>query len=497
MSKLMVSRRGMLAGLAAGASLLSLGGCQVAPGTGRDEFNLLSPSEEAKLGRDSHPQIMAQFGGAVDDPGLSAYVAGLGQTLVRTTETPGAEFRFTLLNSDIVNAMALPGGYVYVTRGLLALCGNEAELAGVVGHEIGHVLGRHSAQRYSRAMAANIFTTVLGIAIGQPGIADVAQLGAGAWLQSYSRENEMEADHLGLRYMSRGGWNPQAMVSMLNRLRDHGRLEMLMAGRDPSEIDQTHFMATHPRTIDRVQAAIAETGATNSGSLGENAYLDRLDGMIYGDDPAEGVVRGTAFIHPVAGFRFDVPPGFRLTNGAKSVVATDGQGAAIVFDGGKATALDGGRAAGGDMLTYIGRVWMPRARLANGENLTINGMAAATATTQGRTSKGAVDIRLVAIRFDADDVFRFTFITPTNRTKALGEALRRTTYSFRSLDAAEKAAVKPLRIRIHTVKSGENVDSLATSQDVPDWQVERFRVLNGLEPGEGLQPGRKVKLIRS
>lgn len=489
MSTSMLSRRAMLAGLTAGAGMLSLGGCQVAPGTGRDEFNLLSPSEEAKLGRDSHPQIMAQFGGAVDDPALSAYVAGLGQTLVRTTETPGADFRFTLLNSDIVNAMALPGGYIYVTRGLLALCGNEAELAGVVGHEIGHVLGRHSAQRYSRAMAANVFTTILGIAVGQPGIADVAQLGAGAWLQAYSRENEMEADQLGLRYLSRGGWNPQAMVSMLNRLRDHGRLEMLMAGRDPSEIDQTHFMATHPRTIDRVQAAIAQAGTGNNGTLGEDAYLERLDGMVYGDDPAEGVVRGTAFLHPVAGFRFDVPPGFRLTNGAKAVVATDGTGAAIVFDGGKAS--------GGDMLTYIGRVWMPRARLTNGETLTINGLAAATATTQGRTSKGTVDIRLVAIRFDADDVFRFTFITPPKRTTALGEALRRTTYSFRPLTAAEKAAVKPLRLRIHTVKGGDTVDSLAASQDAPDWQVERFRVLNGLEPGETLRPGRKVKLIRS
>lgn len=489
MSRLNMSRRALLTGLTAGAGILTLAGCQVAPGTGRDEFNLLSAEDESKMGRDSHPQILAQFGGVVDDPALSAYVAGLGQTLVRTTETPNADFRFTVLNSDIVNAMALPGGYVYVTRGLLALCGNEAELAGVVGHEIGHVLGRHSAQRYSRAMAANVFTTILGIAVGTPGIADVAQLGAGAWLQSYSRENEMEADHLGLRYMSRGGWNPQGMVSMLNRLRDHGRLEMLMAGRDPSEIDQTHFMATHPRTVDRVQAAIAEAGTANSGSLGEEVYLRHLDGLTYGDDPAEGVIRGTTFSHPVIGLRFDVPSGFHLTNGAKAVVATDGQGAAIIFDTAKA--------AGTDMLSYISRSWMPKSRLTNGEALTINGMAAATAATRGRTSKGNVDIRLVAIRFDADDVCRFTFVTPPNRTASLGEALRRTTYSFQRLNAAEKAAIKPLRIRLHTVRAGDSVESLAASQEVADWQQERFRVLNGLEPGETLRPGQKVKLIRS
>ena len=142
-----VSRRRALFGLTASVGAIALGGCQVAPGTGRDEFNLLSPDEESKMGRDSHPQIIAQFGGAIEDPVLSAYVAGIGQTLARVTETPAADFRFTVLDSDIVNAMALPGGYIYVTRGLLSLCGNEAELAGVVGHEIGHVLGRHSAQR--------------------------------------------------------------------------------------------------------------------------------------------------------------------------------------------------------------------------------------------------------------------------------------------------------------------------------------------------------------
>ena len=338
-------------------------------------------------------------------------------------------------------------------------------------------------------MAANLLTTVLGIALGQSPVTAVAQLGAGAWLQSYSRENEMEADHLGLRYMTRGGWDAQAMVSMLNRLRDHGRLEMLIAGRDPDEIDQTHFMATHPRTVDRVQAAIAAVNGTGGGSLGVDAYLARIDGMVHGDDPAEGVVRGSAFVHPVEGFRFDVPPGFHLTNGAKAVVATDGHGAAIVFDGGKPV--------GGDMLGYIGRSWMPRARLANGENLTINGLAAATATTQGRTSKGAVDIRLVAIRLDADSVFRFTFITPPARTASLGEALRRTTYSFRALSAAERAEVKPLRIRIHTVKAGETVEGLAAGQEVADWKVERFRVLNGLAEGETVRPGQKVKLIRS
>lgn len=479
-----LTRRQAVTGLAA---TLALSGCQVAPGTGRESFNIVSPEEERRMGRDSHPRILAEFGGALDSPRLQAYVAGIGQRLVRTSETPGDDYRFTVLNSDIVNAMALPGGYIYVTRGLLALNGNEAELAGVLGHEIGHVTARHSAQRYSRAMAANIGIGILGAVLGTPGVSDIASLGASYWLSAYSQENEFEADSLGVRYMSRAGWHADAMASMLSKLREHSRLEAIEAGRDPDVVDETHFMSTHPRTLDRVQAAIRHAlGAPPQGSLGQDSFLDAVDGMVYGDDPEQGVVRGRAFLHPGLGFRFEVPADFRLINGDKAVVARDRTGAAIIFD----SARDGG-----DPLAHIQRQWMPKAQLAGGERLEVNGMAAATATTRGRTKQGTVDVRLVAIRFDAATLYRFTFVSPTGRTAQLGEPFRRATYSFRPLSAEERRAVRPLTVKVVTVRAGDSAESLGERMAVDAHKVERFRLLNGLAAGEQPRAGGRVKLV--
>lgn len=485
---MMLSRRHALAGLTSTAGL-ALSGCQVAPGTGRSGFNLLSAEDERQLGQQTHPEILKEFGGAFDEPAIAAYIAGIGQRLVQVTETPAADFRFTVLDSPIVNAMALPGGYIYVTRGLLALCGNEAEIAGVVGHEIGHVLGRHTAQRVSQAQAANVLVGVLGAVVGTPGVADVAQMGAAAYLQSYSRDQESEADHLGLRYMSQAGWHPQAMVTMLEKLRGQARLEALMAGRSPDSIDQLDFMASHPRTIDRVNAAMTETlGADPQGALGTEEYLAHIDGLVYGDDIAQGVVRGRAFLHPVLGLRFEVPDGFRLSNGDKAVTATHPSGAAIIFDGAKVR----GDGAMGD---YLRRTWMARANLNGLEEIQINGMAAATATTRGRTKAGTVDVRALAIRFDAGQVYRFLFLTPPARTAALSEELRRTTYSFRRLTAEEKAAVKPWRIKVVRAGAGDSADSLGARMAPSQWKVELFRVLNGLAAGQNPQPGQQVKLV--
>lgn len=481
----MPTRRHILAGLAA----LPLASCQVAPGTGKSGFNLLSAEEERKLGRETHPQILKEFGGAVADPGIQAYVAGLGQRIVRVCETPEAEFRFTVLDSPVVNAMALPGGYIYVTRGLMALCGNEAELAGVVGHEIGHVLARHTAERVSQAQASNVFAGILGLAgavVGIPGVGDVAQYGAAAYLQSFSRDQENEADHLGLRYLVRAGWDAHAMATMLERLREQARLEALMAGRSPDSVDRLNLMASHPRTLDRIHAAQAALGPQAPGTLGTDALLDRLDGMIYGDDSDEGVVRDRVFAHPDAGFRFEVPPGFRLVNGARQVTARNADGAIVVFDS---------AAHRGDPESYISRVWLARAGVTNQEILDINGLSAATATTKGRTNQGSVDIRVVAIRFDAQTLYRFTFVTPPRQTAALGEELRRTTHSFRRLTAEERAAIKPWRIQVAKVQPGDTVDRLAARMAPPAWKSEIFRVLNGLGPREEPAVGKRVKMV--
>lgn len=468
-------------------ALFALGGCQVAPGTGATNLNMVSSQEERQMGAEAHPGILKEFGGAYDDPELQAWIAGIGQRLVRQTETPNAEFRFTVLNSTIFNAMALPGGYVYITRGLIAVAGNEAELAGVIGHEIGHVTAQHTGQRYTRAMAANVMAAVLGAVVGVPGAGQVASLGASAYLQGFSRDNESEADALGMRYMAKAGYDPHAMSSMFNRMRDHSRLEALLAGRSPDAVDEFHMMASHPRAIERIQAT-AEAVRTEypHGALGTEQYLTRVGGMIYGDDPAEGVTRNRVFLHAPLGIGFEVPPGFRLINGAKAVTASHPDGSAIRFDQ--------GRDATAGPASYLQHQWAKGLQLSQVEALTVNGFEAATGAARVDTKKGSLDARLVAIQ-RGSSVWRFMFLTPPRVTAQHIEDFKRTTYSFHALTPEEKAAAHPTRIKVVAVKPGDTVETLADRLPFDRFRLERFQALNGLHPGDQLKPGQKVKLV--
>ncbi|WP_255448511.1 M48 family metalloprotease [Telmatospirillum sp. J64-1] len=469
---------------------LSLAACQVAPGTGQQSFNLLSPAQEQQMGAQEHPRLLEAFGGVYDENGIQEYVTEIGWRLLQVSETPDAQYTFTVLNSDIVNAMALPGGYVYVTRGLLALADNEAELAGVLAHEIGHVTGRHSASRYSRGMAANLGAAVLGILVGSQELGQVAQTGAAAYLQNYSRDQEFEADALGIRYMSLAGYDASAMASFLDKLRQQASLEARIAGRDPSSVDEFNWMASHPRTLDRVQRAMeASLSAPPQGSLARDTYLDRIDGLLYGDDPSKGVVRGRQFLHPDLRLAFDMPQGFTVLNQDDAVIGRHPSGAMAVFDGGRLPQA-------GDMTTYLTQSWGRNSRLSQVEAIEINSLPAATAVTQVDTQRGRMDARLVAIRFDADTVYRFMFITPPNLTQQMSLDLRKTTYSFRKLSAAEAAAIQPYRLRVVRVRPGDSVESLAARLPYDDgFNLDRFLMLNNLQPGQPLREGQRVKII--
>jgi predicted Zn-dependent protease len=468
----------------------ALGACSTNPATGRQSFTgFMSESDEIEIGREQHPQITKEFGGTYDDPAITKYVDSIGQFLVSTSERPDLKFTFTVLDSPVVNAFALPGGYVYITRGLMALANSEAEVAGVLGHEIGHVTARHSAQRYSQAMLANIGLMGVAIATGSSAIANVAGAGASVYLQSYSRDQEYEADVLGVRYISRATYEPQAMASFLNNLLADTRLEAQIAGQ-PEAADEYNIMATHPRTADRVQRAIEAAGERPVGNpmVERDIYLAKIDGLLYGDDPDEGFILGRRFAHPKLKFEFTVPEDFRLHNSADAVIARGPDGAGIQFD-------QAPGAPSGDLLDYLAHTWGKNVSLKNLERITVNGLDGATGTTRISTQNGTVDLRLAAIRFDARTVYRFLFITDPDQTASLSEALRRTTYSFRKLTDAEAAALKPQRIRVVTVQPGDTVASLAARMPFEDYKVERFRTLNGLAEGAALTPGQKVKLV--
>ena len=482
-----------------------LGGCTLNPATGEESFTgFMSPADEAALGKGEHPKIIERFGGVYADAygagDLAAYIGRVGRALARVSDVPNLAYTFTILNTDTVNAFAVPGGYVYVTRGLIALAGSEAEIAGVLAHEIGHITARHTAQRYSKAIAANVGLTVLGVlgsAAGlPPGLGDLASLGAQAYLKGFSREQEMEADMLGVRYLSRGGYDPQAMVSFFRKLQAQKELEAAIAG-NQGGAGEFSFLSTHPRTADRLDQAIAL--ATNQARLspgrnsrvGRDEYLDRIDGMLFGDDPSQGVRRGRVFSHPGLRIQFQVPTGFSLVNAPGWVAALGPGGSLISFD-----MVDGDEARGvTGMAPFIARQWGKGLPLAQVERIFVNGMAAATGSGRMRIRSGARDIRLVAIRERRDRIYRFLFITPPRLTGRLETELRRTTYSFRRLSPAEAQAIRPLRLRLVTARPGDTPESLADTLPMDLFRLDWFRLLNGLAPGQPLTPGRRVKVI--
>jgi predicted Zn-dependent protease len=468
------------------------GNARAADATGDTLTNIILPeSQEKALAEKEHPKVVAQFGGVYQSAALARYVDAIAAKLGKVSNRPDIAYRVTILNSPVVNAFALPAGYIYVTRGLLGLVNSEAELAGVIGHEMGHITARHVAQRYSRAIVAQGVLGVLG-AVTQgtayAGLAKYAEPVAEVALQSYSREEENEADQFGVTYMSRAGYDPYAMARFLASLGAYSRLEAEINRQpDPDSFD---LLASHPRTPDRVVKTIQEARLeqVDNPVRGRERYLAAIDGLLYGDDPAQGFVRGRVFAHPKLGFRFEVPAGFTLLNGQEEVLARAKDAALIRFDQAQ---LEGEVSPE----RYLRETWLKGAPLANFERLDVNGFPAATGTGQLQADNGPLDLRFVAIKTGPRTISRFLFVTTPALIGRYGAGFRDTTFSFRRLSEAERRALRPYRIAVVRAGAGDTVESLAARLPFPDHREERLRVLNGLEPAQTLEPGQSVKLL--
>ncbi|PWC32547.1 M48 family metalloprotease [Azospirillum sp. TSO35-2] len=443
--------------------------------------------DEAALGAQEHPKILAQFGGAVKDPRLQGYIDQLGRKLASTTDLAREPWTFTVLDSDVVNAFALPGGYVYVTRGLLALAEDEAEVAGVLAHEIGHVTAHHSAQRQTRQTIAGLVAAGVGMVFGSDALAQLAGLGGTAMVASYSREQELEADRLGVGTLQRAGYDPFAMATFLETLRRDSQYEGLRA--DKKATDGFDFFASHPQTEARVrEAADLARALPRGGARPQDPYLAAVDGMIYGDSPENGYVRGRTFAHPQLGIAFTVPPGYALLNGSDQVIAKGPNGTAMAFDGGSSAGVS-------DPAAFLANVWGKGASLQNLERVTIGGQPAATATTRGETDGESADIRLVAVRMPDGRMYRFTFLAPAGALARYDGDFQAAANSFHRLTAQEAARYQPRRVQVVTVRPGDSVDGFIRRMPQEPYAEELFRIINDLPPGTPLEPGRRVKVI--
>ena len=468
-------------------SALLMGGCSVNPATGQQQFTGLLPAgQEASVGASEHEKVKQVYGEFVTGP-VADYVNRIGQKVAANTERTDVQYKFYVVDSPIVNAFAIPGGYIYVSRGLLALANSEAEMAGVIAHEIGHITGRHSAARMSQGVLVGLGAAILSAATGSSAVSQVANVGSDLYIKSYSRSQEEESDALGVRYLSAAGYDPKAMASFLRSLDSQTKLDAKIAGK--SEGAGSNYFSTHPVTADRVTHASALAVNYQGGANVDNrdVYLSMINGLTYGDSEAQGFVRGDNFYHPKMGFTFSVPSGFEIQNNPNELIAADKNGSIIILDAGRD---DQGR----DPLAYLKDNWMKNKPSAgNAESITINGMRAATAAFAGTANDKPVIIRVVTIEWKPGQFFRFQMAIPQSAGTAAVENMKRTTYSFRAMNDSERASIRPLKVRTFTSK-GESVAQAAQRMASPTYKEERFRVLNGLG-GNSLTAGQIYKVV--
>jgi predicted Zn-dependent protease len=428
-----------------------------------------------------HQRILAAYGGGYEDSRLEAEVTGTVNRLVAASEHPDQTYKVTILNSPAVNAFALPTGQLYVTRGLLALANDNAELASVLSHEMAHVIARHAAIREEEARQVSINSEIVNGVLSDPQDGALALARSKIKFASFSRSQEFEADGIGVAIAAHAGYDPFGAARFLTSM---GRNADLRAG--GSDARSPDFFSSHPATPERVknaQTTARQYSAPGAGDRGRNSYLANLDGLVYGEDPIEGYVRGRRFLHPKLGFTFTAPEGFTLENTAQAVLGLkDGGNEALRLDAVKVPAEQ-------SLTAYLGSGWIENVEPGSIEEVTLGGLSGATAAARG----DQWSFRLYVVRFNGE-VYRFIFAAKT-RTPEIERAFRDSVATFRRLSVTEAQQAKPLRLKVVTVRPGDTVERLATRMALIDRQAERFRVLTGLEPGDRLKAGDQVKIV--
>lgn len=456
----------------------------------------LDPRDVAEAQRD-HAEMVQELGGEERGP-RAAYVNSVGQKVAAFSgiANPGQSVRITTLNSAVENAFAVPGGYVYVTRQLLTLMDDESELAFALGHEIGHVAARHAQQRQAYAQRNNvmgvlgqILGSVLGNNIFGAMIAQNSQRAAQLRTLSFSREQEYRADELGMRYMIQAGYDPAGAPEVLAALSRATALESRLQGRTNRQTPE--WASTHPLSTNRMQRAqqvAQQTGRLGRGIKNRDAFLAMLQGAYVDDDPEQGIIDGATFTHPDLRIQFQVPQGYRMSNGTR----------AVSISGGAGKAQFGGGRFNGSLEQYILGVYR---ELTQGQmqlavpppqRVTVNGLPAAITTARVQTRNGVVDASVVAYQWAPDRVYHFVMLT---RGGYGVQPFAPMINSLRRISAAEATAIRPRVIDVVTVRPGDTVQSLASRMAYRDFRVERFLALNGIDGNRPLAPGQRVKLV--
>ncbi|CAN5854895.1 M48 family metalloprotease [soil metagenome] len=467
--------------------LILFAACATNPASGKREFSLMSEAQEIELGKQYDGEVRREMG-LYDDPELQRYVSDIGLRLAKASERPGLPWSFAVVDEPAINAFALPGGYIYLTRGILPYLGDEAELAGVLGHEIGHVTARHAAQRYTQATTAGLGVTLLSIFVPEARpFQNLTETALGVMFLKHGRDDELQADRLGVEYTASTGWDPAGVGGMLRTLT---RLDEA----DGSRRGVPNWLATHPAPADRVkqiQAYIAKTDTTTvaGGSRNPDEFLRRIDGLVFGDSPSQGIVRGNAFLHPDLRLSLTFPQGWEVQNSREQVVAKAPERNEFMI-----LQLVPNPAGS---IEQIARGTMGNAgfQQLSGERAQLNGLDAYVGTYRGQMQGLGDVVTLAAHIVHNRTVYLFAGLAPPNGFESAQQGFVQSIRSFRELSAQEAANIRPNRVDVYTVRQGDTWESIAQRSTDGLVKPATLAIMNNYDPTQQPKPGQRIKIV--
>ncbi len=461
---------------------LSFSGCAQNPVSGGQDFVMMSESQEIATGRSADAEVRKQYK-VYDNPALQKYVNDVGQNIASHSHRPNLNYHFTVLDSPEINAFALPGGYVYITRGILAYLNSEAEMAAVLGHEIGHVTARHGVKQQSAAQAANIGISIAAILVPQlnnQAFHDASNTLSGALLSGYGRDHELEADRLGAQYLARTGYDPQAMIRVIGVLKNQELFDAEVAkqeGREPRHYHGT--FATHPDNDTRLQQVVGEAKNLTVASPIENRseFIKQTAGLVFNDSVDEGVVRSNQFMHRDLGIALTFPPQWSVKNSPSQLIAlSPQQDASIEFK------VDG--KPSGSVVEYARRL------LGNGVTINTEEIDKHTAAIGAKNNVEA------AVIYNKGKAFLILCATKTPQIMATQrEAMQTTMRSFHALTEDERKQIKPLNIRLVTTQAGDTYAKLAQNSPLGKNAEKYLRLINEQYPQGEPVTGQTIKIV--
>lgn len=464
-------------------------GCAVNPVTGKKQVSLMSEAQEIALGAESDPQIIAQFGLYQDDK-IQQFIDSRGQEMAAISHRPHLKYQFRILDSPVVNAFAVPGGYVYFTRGIMAHFNNEAEFAGVLGHEIGHITAKHSVDQYTKSTLAQVF--LIGGIIVSPefrSVANEAQTAMQLMFLKYSRNNESQSDELGVEYSTRVGYDAHEMADFFKTLK-------ALSGSGDGQIPT--FLSTHPDPLDRyehVETLAAEWQQKvpmDAYKINRQSFLDMIDGIVYGDDPRQGYVDGNTFYHPELKFLYPVPPGWDLLNTPSQVQMAPKDGKALmVLMLAEGTSL---QTAATNTATQL------KLTVSSSKQVRVNGLDAIEMRAQQITDdpstgqRSVVDFQSMFIQY-GQLIYVFHGLSLPADFSAQKLHFDKTMYGFRQLTDPSKINVQPERIRVVTVQNAGTLGQALLAHSIPTDRHRELAIVNGMDPTDQVQKGDLIKIV--